>query len=190
MTADQIASRSSSDRVPRAIELLAPIDTRLPFVRTVGDEIQGVPRDGAAALSGALMLIREGRWSVGIGIGPGTLSESAPASSGVAFLRAREAVERARSRAVDVPLALEAGQEGEVIEPLLQLLAARIAERSEATWRVLDRLAQGATGVAVAQDLGISPQAVSAHRRSAQWDTEVRARASLASLLERVDVTA
>lgn len=186
LTADQIDSRSGPDLVPDALELLAGLATERPFVRTVGDGIQGVPTDGRAALDAALALMRDGRWSVGIGVGQAELAGSAPESSGEAFVRAREAVERARSRAVDIPIALEAGRRGETIEPLVQLLAGQVAERSEATWRVIDRLAHGASGVAVARDLGITPQAVSAHRRGARWDTEQRARESLATLLDEL----
>lgn len=187
LTADQKGSRRGGDRVPAALALLAKIETALPFERTVGDEIQGVPADAQSALEAALTLIREGGWSIGIGIGPGRLTESAPASDGEAFIRAREAVERAKGRTVPISVALNAGERTADVEPLVQLLAVVVGDRSEATWRVLDLLAQGRSGVEVAAQLAMSPQNVSNHRRRALWDTEVAARAALARLLTAID---
>lgn len=187
ITADQIGSRTGPDRVPAALALLEPVPVHLPFERTVGDELQGVPRDGAAAMDAVMALVRVGEWSIGIGVGPGLLAASAPESSGEAFVRAREAVERAKKRGIAVPVALEAGEAGERVEPLLHLLVAVVAERSEATWRVLDVLESLGSGVAAARSLEISPQAVSAHRRGALWDTERAARTSLAHLLDELD---
>lgn len=187
VTADQRASRRGSDRVPAALDVLRGVPTRLSFVRTVGDEIQGVPQDATAVLDAVLRLVRVGGWSVGVGVGPGTLGASAPASSGEAFVRAREAVERAKGRTVPIPLALAAGCDVADVESLLHLLAHVVATRSAATWRVVDLLQEGRTGVEAAAELGITPQAVSAHRRAALWDTETGARRAVAVLLEQLD---
>lgn len=187
VTADQIGSRRRPDRVPAALALLDGVPTRLPFVRTVGDELQGVPSGAEAALDAVLRLVRDGGWSVGLGAGSGRLAESAPASDGEAFVRARVAVERAKGRTVPVAVAFDVGEGTETLEPFAHLLAAVVAGRSDATWRVLDLLAQGRSGVEAARELGLSPQAVSRHRRAALWDTEQAGRRSLARLLTETE---
>ncbi|WP_098468724.1 hypothetical protein [Serinibacter salmoneus] len=183
ITADQIGSRRGSDLVPAALDLLDAVPTTLPFTRTVGDELQGVVPTAADALRATLVLVRDGRWSVGIGGGEVRLAGESRASDGPAFVRARAAVERAKGRRPPVPVALEDPRSGR-LEPLLHLLAAVVGERSEASWRVVDLLETGATGVDVAKALDITPQAVSWHRRASLWDTEVRARHALAELMD------
>ncbi|ROR93590.1 regulatory LuxR family protein [Salana multivorans] len=187
LTVDQQGSRRGSDRVPSALDLLADVEVLLPFERTVGDELQGVPASAEAAVDAVLRLVRAGGWSIGLGVGPGRLAQSASASDGEAFVRAREAVERAKGRTVPVALALAAGEATPDAEPFLHLLAAAVEERTDATWRVLDLLAAGRSGVEIAEELGMTPQNVSHHRRRALWDTEVAARRALARLLTRID---
>lgn len=167
----------------------------LPFVRTVGDEVQGVLADAEAALDVLLDLVRLGEWSVGLGVGAAVLGATAPESSGEAFILARTAVERAKGRGLPVPVAVESGDvEGATrVEPLIHLVALVVAGRSAATWRVLDafdeREADGSerTGTRVAELLTISPQAVSKHRRESLVETERAARPAIARLLSELD---
>ncbi|MBK5248318.1 MAG: hypothetical protein JJE50_02625 [Actinomycetales bacterium] len=200
ITADQDASRRSGDRVEVILgELTTLIRDRdladgvaLPFERTVGDEVQGVLTDAAAALRLALHLQRHQEWSVGIGIGPVDLplAESARASSGAAFVRAREAVERARGKSVPVPFALEAGStpRSEQTESLLQLLAAVVRRRTAQGWEVVDLLSQGAaTRREAAASLGISAQAVSQRLRVAMWTEEEQVHPLAERLLAGLD---
>ncbi|WP_455605090.1 hypothetical protein [Cellulosimicrobium funkei] len=110
LTVDQRGSTGRPDRVP---EVLARLDEMLagrggvvvPFARTVGDEVQGVLDDPEAVVEVVLDLLRDGGWSVGLGVGP--VDEPLPAvsreASGTAFVRAREAVEQAKSRAATAP---------------------------------------------------------------------------------------
>ncbi|WP_159620841.1 hypothetical protein [Ruania rhizosphaerae] len=181
VTADQNASRRRGDLVPETLAHLQHIgtdlDLTLPFERTVGDEIQGVLASAASTLRIVLALHRRQDWSVGIGVGEvdRPLAESSRASSGAAFLHAREAVERARGRTVPVPMAVTADDDdgaGEV-EALLQLLASVVRRRTTAGWEAIDLLmATGGTGREIAAELGISPQAVSDRLRTAMWDEE------------------
>ncbi|MFF3037497.1 hypothetical protein [Arthrobacter citreus] len=96
LTIDQKDSRNTSDRVPGLIELLGSEELELPFERTVGDEVQGVASSPSVAVNAALLAIRQGGWSVGIGVG--TVGLPLPASSreagGEAFIAARAAAER------------------------------------------------------------------------------------------------
>ncbi|HLS24874.1 MAG TPA: hypothetical protein VK063_03260 [Beutenbergiaceae bacterium] len=186
VTADQDKSSVAGEQVEAVLAHLERTVVRpgsgaqarmlLPFQRTVGDEIQGVFSDARACLDAALELQRLQQWAVGIGIGAGTLAREARASGGPAFVHARTAVERARSKAVTVPLALAAEAQEQYIvdtEALLQLLSAVVRRRSEAGWEVVDRLRAGAaTYREVAKDLGISAQAVGQRLRVALWSEE------------------
>lgn len=199
LTIDQRGSRREGDRVPG---LLAELAGRLPdgapgvvrpFERTVGDEVQAVLADPDLVVDLALHLLRLGRWSVGIGAGP--VDEPLPAStragSGAAFVRARTAVERAKSRARPVPLAVVAGSpdSGQAAEAVLTLLGAVLLRRSAAGWAVVDALEPGvgATQDDVARRLGVTQQAVSQRLRAAMWAEEVAARPVAARLLVEGD---
>ncbi|MGW8568432.1 SatD family protein [Isoptericola sp. NPDC055881] len=204
VTADQRGSTGAPDRVPEALALVASRAGRgtgvvLPFDRTVGDEIQGVlaaDDDGAAlAVDIVLDLVRDGGWSVGVGLGAvdRPLPAASRAASGPAFVRARAAVERAKRRGRgSVPLAVV----GEDEEPratiaadaqaLLHLLGAVVARRSAAGWEAVDTLVAQrgpAPQRASAQVLGVSEQAVSQRLRAALWAEEAAARPLAARLL-------
>src|SRR3954464_10251127 len=117
LTIDQRGSRRRGDLVPELLTHLAasatlggaPPGLVRPFERTVGDEVQAVLDDPALAVAVALDVLRLGGWSVGLGAGPvdGPLPASARAGSGRAFLHARTAVERAKSRTRPVPVAVD-----------------------------------------------------------------------------------
>lgn len=195
---DQKASRTRGDDVPSLLRELKrwtgerDHDPFLrPVERTVGDEVQTILEDPAAVVDLVLHVQRRGRWSVGVGTGGVDLPLAATsrASSGPAFIRARTAVERARGRAVSVPLAVEGAgaRSGRDAEALLQLLVAVRNRRSAAGWEVVDRLAAGTTQRAVAAALGITEQAVSQRLRVAMWDEERRLHPLAARLLAESD---
>ncbi|WP_227993236.1 winged helix-turn-helix domain-containing protein [Pseudactinotalea sp. HY160] len=182
ITADQHASQRSPDRVPAILEALAAapgLRTVRAFERTVGDEIQGVLGDAADVIRAAARLNRHGHWAVGIGAGPvEELARTSAASRGPVFVAARRAVERARSKAVPVPVAVDwsrpsRGAEVDHAEALMRLVASIERRRSDAGWEVIDLL-PGTTQAAVSDRLGISPAAVSQRLRAARW-AEVQA---------------
>lgn len=194
ITADQKDSRTRGDAVPELLDAVGQWATAraaepfvLPLARTVGDEVQGVLADPAAVVDLTLLLQRQGGWSVGIGAGPvhEPLADSAAASSGDAFVLARAAVERARSRRVRVPLAVE-GADGPAAadaEALLQLLAVLVQRRTQAGWEVVDLLGELDTQRAVADQLGVSAQAVSQRLDASLWAEERRLHPLAARLL-------
>ncbi|MDN4481648.1 winged helix-turn-helix domain-containing protein [Demequina muriae] len=193
VTADQRGSTRKGDRVESLMSELRPwmerwdADVALPLERTVGDEVQIVLTGPAAAVDLALHLMRVGDWSVGVGAGPVNepWGESARASSGAAFVHARQAVERARGRSEPVPV-VAAGEDADAAESataVLQLLASVVRRRSDAGWEVADLLGPDATQREVATRLGISEQAVSQRVTSAMLDEERRARPVAADLL-------
>src|SRR5690554_6935452 len=135
MTIDQQGSTQHGDHVAALLAHLSELELTAPadgfargFERTVGDEVQAVLDEPERAVAVALAVLRLGGWSVGIGAGPVNtpLPASTREASGTAFVHAREAVERAKSRSTAVPIAVE-GENAEratEAEALLRLLGA------------------------------------------------------------------
>ncbi len=187
VTADQRGSRSEGDRVPDVLARLARVAVLRPFERTVGDEVQAVVDDAATALDAALVLVRDGHWSVGLGAG--AVREPLPASTregaGPAFELARDAVQRAKSATPRVAVSgADAGAAGQA-EAVLRLLADLVARRTPQGWEVVDLLGSGANQAEAAQRLGITRQAVSQRARAAAWQHERDVRPVVVGLLER-----
>ena len=195
LTVDQVDSRGTGDRVAGLLPGLAErwgSRILLGPDRTAGDEFQLLVGAGDAALGIVLELTRTERWSVGLGVGevddplPATTREA----SGGAFVAARTAVDRAKR--APRRFALEADREaareqaGDV-EALTDLLLEVRARRSAEGWAVADRLDGDTTQVAVARELGITPQAVSLRARTAGLRLESRALPALVRALERLD---
>ncbi len=112
MTIDQRGSTGDMDRVPGLLKELSSLSTAGRFERSVGDEVQGVVEQADEVVEIALHALRSGRWYVGIGVGEVDLPlpESPREGSGPAFVAARAAVERAKTAAAHVPLAVVAGR--------------------------------------------------------------------------------
>ena len=179
ITADQDSSRRTGERVDALLSTLAAVieaeqlpGVLRPFERTVGDEVQAVLSDPASTVRLTLELQRLQEWAVGIGVGEADhLAASARASSGPAFIRAREAVERAGGRAVPTPVAVVAADAAaRDAEALLQLMAAVLRRRSDAGWEMIDARLRAPTARAAAEELGISPQAASQRLQAALWE--------------------
>ncbi|PJI85615.1 hypothetical protein [Luteimicrobium subarcticum] len=210
LTVDQRRSRRGTDLVPELLSaherIARPGDgVVLPLERTVGDEAQALLDDAALVVDTVLQVVRDGRWSVGIGVGgvDTPLPGSTRAARGPAYLAARDAVERAKRRPgaarIAVELGLDAGSGGgdgppaweraaRDAEALLVLLGAVVARRTDAGWEVVDRLARaGATQGDLARDLGVSQQAVSQRLLASMWPEEAAARPLAARLLQEAD---
>lgn len=182
ITADQDASTTRGDRVEDLLAGLRdyledrPEGVTLPFERTVGDEVQAVLHDATATVGLALHLQRLDGWAVGVGAGPVAepLAATPRASSGPAFIHARQAVERARGRGVRVPLVVAGEDEHAAAHAsaLLQLLGAVVRRRTRAGWEATDLVAAGLTQREAAARLGVSEQAVSQRLAAALHDEE------------------
>lgn len=191
VTADQRGSRDAPDRVGELLADLGALDwlaPRLAFERTSGDEVQGVLTDHAAVVRLALHLVRTGGWSVGIGLGPvrEPLPSSTRAGAGLAFTRARDAVDRAKRTRHHLAVTGD-GDAGSEAEAVLHLVAAVAARRTDEGWRAIDLVESGMTQLAAAEVLGVTKQAVSARLRAALWDTERHVRPVVAGLLRTAD---
>jgi hypothetical protein len=175
LTINQRDSRGNGDLVPQLLKDLRHIPACLDFDRSVEDEVQGIVEFPHQAVDSALIALRSGQWYVGIGVGP--VNEPLPNqikdASGHGLVYARRAVDRLRNGKERVPVAVEG--------PIVQ-------HRSVAEWRVLDLLTPGVRGQqkAVAQELGISTQAVSKALARAQWVEEHAARPAAARLLQMI----
>lgn len=192
LTADQVDSRSSADRVAAMIDFLnaGPLRPVLKADRTAGDELQILVADGSDALTVILHLTRTGQWSVGCGTGavntplPGNIREA----TGSAFIAARKAVDRAKKRQTRFALESEpVTPEAADGEALIDLLLALRARRSPEGWELYDLLyGTDLTQADAAARLGISPQAVSLRARAGELRTEQAAREPLARILDQL----
>ena len=205
LTVDQRGSTYAADRVPEVLAELERLSRQsegllVPFERTVGDEVQGilaVGREGAQlAVDISLHLLRDQGWSVGIGVGSveGPLPAVSREARGFAFYRARDAVERAKTRSKGTSIAVEGPPPTPArpdlaaeVEALLRLLAAIRARRTAQGWEVADTLAsledKPGRQRAAAESLKVSEQAVSQRVRAALWQEEEAVRPVVVRLL-------
>ena len=195
MTVDQRHSRQGQDRVDELLAWLAAAAPVVrPFERTAGDEVQGVLSDPHAVVDLTLALVRRGDWSIGIGAGPVNepLPPSTRAGSGPAFELARAAVTRAKSSPQMLAVAAPDTAAAADAQAALDLLAAVVVRRSEPGWEAADLVAQGLSQTQVADQLGVTKQAVSQRLRAAVWAPELAGRDLAARLLaaaDRADIT-
>jgi hypothetical protein len=168
LTIDQRGSSQGTDRVPGTLAGLADVGLLRPFERTAGDEFQGVLDDPAALATVVERLLREGGWSIGIGLGEveEPLPDSTRAGRGPAYVAAREAVTAAKSapwrlRVVgDSPAA-------RTLETVLWLWAAVLGRRTPKGWAVADLVEDGASYDQAAKRLGVTQSAISQRAQAA-----------------------
>lgn len=195
MTADQRGSRSDRDRVAATLRRLnGPRHARgrsRPFERTAGDEIQGLLDDPGLVVTLVLLLMRDGHWSVGVGVGEvrRPLPATARAGAGPAYERARVAVERAKGTAdrvaVEGPDPAAAG----AAEAVLAMLSVVVRRRSEFGWEAVDLVDAGVARGEAARRLGISKQALSQRLHAGLWTHEERLRPVVVALLSAAGST-
>jgi hypothetical protein len=189
LTVDQRSSRHGPDRVEEALGRLARRPAERPFERTAGDEFQGVlSADPGAILSVVdviLDLVRDGTWSIGIGVGPveHPLPASTRAGRGEAFLHARKAVERAKRRPQHLAVDGRDPEAARDAEAVLTLLAAVVQRRTPQAWKAVELVTEGLTLSEVAARLGVTRQAVGQRLGTALWHQEQAARPVAARLL-------
>lgn len=198
ITADQVDSRHTSDAVDDTLASLNAVHARaleLPAERTAGDEIQLLTSDPASALSIVLELFREGRWSIGLGIGDVALplGQSTRSSTGEAYFSARTAVDRAKPRPVRFACASAAAIDQTLTEDfdaLVSILLLVLDRRTDGGWEVYDLLATGMTQADAADRLGITPGAVSLRVRAAGIRQEMAAVQALVRMLTTLNAPA
>ncbi|WP_345472101.1 hypothetical protein QMQ05_00445 [Glutamicibacter ectropisis] len=172
---------------------LSQVDTHAPFTALSGQLLLGVPKDPEAAVDALMRVARLNFCNIGLGIG--SLYEPVPTEAdlveGKAARRALGALEAASHRGERVPICVSSGTDetDAELEGLLRMLGQWIRTRTEAEWSVVDLLTPGVRGQqkAVAEILGITPQAVSAAIVRSGYNDELGARAAIARLLEFTD---
>jgi hypothetical protein len=200
VTADQKRSTRHGDRVPEALGALAtdpPAGIRLPFERTVGDEIQGLLDSPAAVVWAVTRLVRIGGWRIGIGLGDVArpLPDTTRAATGSAFVAAREAVNASHSVPTDLRVLRAAvGADGygqdeptRQAESALWLLTAVLRRRTAEGWEIAEMAESGLSGREMAARLRISPSAVS-QRLARACTQEAQRGAELAEALLAVAI--
>ena len=190
VTINQRDSREVGDLVPELLHEFRFIDAVVPFQRSVGDELQGVVGSAKVAVDVALKAIRFRRWHVGIGVGEvhSPIPERITDAEGYGLVYSRRAVNRAQKTGERIPLAIE-GPDSEVAaeaEAVLRLLGQIVYTRTDAEWNVLDLMTPGARGQQklIAQELGITTQAVSKAVIRSHWVEEWATRPAAARLLD------
>jgi DNA-binding CsgD family transcriptional regulator len=187
LTVDQRGSRRGPDRVPEALVGLADVPTRLPFERTVGDELQGVLDTGTAVADALAALLRADAWNIGVGIGP--VEEPLPAHTregrGPAYLHARAAVTAAKSSPWHTRVHGD-DPGARAVETTVWLWAAVLARRTSRGWEVADLVAEGLSYAEVGERLGISQSAVSQRAQAAGIVEARRAHELVAQLADRL----
>lgn len=193
LTVDQVDSRNGDDRVEETMrDLLGALDdVVLAPERTAGDEFQLLTSSPETTLDALLRLTRTGGWSIGIGIGDvdEPLPTSTRAASGSAFIRARDAVERAKRSPEHFAVEIDPDRRlrWSDVEPILRQTVRLRARRSAEGWQLADLLADGATRPDAAEALGITPQAVAKRFAAADLRDEDVLHAALVRLLADAD---
>lgn len=173
LTVDQQSSRSTPDLVPEVLTRLNDASALgkplRRFERTVGDEVQGILDSADATLSRLEMLIRDGRWSTGLGVADvdRPLPRSTRAGRGAAFLLARDAVTRAKQSPHRISVVGADDYRADQLETVLWLWSGVIGRRSARGWEVVDLLGEGLNHSETAERLGITQSAVSQRAQAA-----------------------
>ena len=191
-TIDQVGSTHSADRVPELLAAVQDIDARLPFVRTVGDEVQGVLAEVESVLRVIEVTARQSGWSVGLGIGTvdEPLAASAPESRGPAFLAARQAVEDAKNSWAGLSVhTAQPHQWSADAQTVLRLLGRLVGSATVKQWAVISALLSrpDATQTQLARSLGVTQQLVSQVMRSGDGYAIAEVRATAARMLAYLD---
>lgn len=192
LTVDQIGSRDHDDWVASALVLLADLPVVLPFVRTAGDEFQGLLDQPLSVVDAILLLMRTKQWHIGLGIGAVDIplpTHDPRSARGDCFLAARTAVEQAKGEPSHLAVASvrEPAAESADVETVFRLVESLRSRRSGPGWEVADLLDQGLTHQQAADRLGVSRQAVTQRAATTQWTLDRSARPTLARLLRRAD---
>ncbi len=191
LTIDQHRSRRGDDLVPGLLGALTHVPTALPFERTVGDEVQGLLDDPEAVLAALLVVLRDGNWSTGLGIGPveTPLPDSVRAARGQALLDARSAVDRAKTAGeVRVAVASASNPLGAAdVEAVAGLIGTLVRRRTDTQWATIEAVDAAPTQRAAAEALGVTPQNVSQTLAASAVAVERAGYPVLVRLLERAE---
>jgi hypothetical protein len=177
VTVDERRSRraagSRASELTRHLNEDPDVATLLPFEVTVGDELQGVLGSPADVVPALRVIARHAGWWVGIGIGHiELLGESARVSTGIAFVQARRAVDRAKKNPWGIAVEGAGWKRVDDLDRAIALWATLLEMRSERGWETVDMRLRGLTELEIASLLGITQQAVNQRLRAAFFAQE------------------
>jgi hypothetical protein len=164
---DQRMSRLGRDRVEtwltQANERYSE-DLTLPFVRTVGDEMQALTSSPAALVGIVQEAVRDQGWWLGVGIGEveEPLGYNARESRGEAFWLARAALEKAKNQRAARPFVLRS-HSPETLDALaacLHALAFVVLRRTDRQAEVADARRAGMSVSEIAEGRSVTVQGV------------------------------
>jgi len=172
---DQRHSRAGHDLVEPWLRDMedASLAFLLPFERTAGDEMEALIDDPATLTEVVLRALRTSTWWIGIGIG--SVDQPLPASvrqsQGTAFVLARQAIQEAKARPERVRALAQDRDAGDLEAALL--LMGVLFSRRHVPESPVNRLRQsGLTIVQIAEQLGITKQAVSQQLRVSRTEEQ------------------
>ncbi len=192
ITLDQRGSRDATDRVAQwadALNAAHGAQMLLPFVRSAGDELQGVLRDPEALADIVADSVADGDWWLGIGAGAiERLGETARDSQGPAFWHARQAVDGAKKRSHPQPVAVagEPEEHARALADALAALAFLTLRRSPEQRESVRLLRRGMKNKDIAAALQVSPAAISQRLRGAGADEEAGLRRLVSAIAGRL----
>ena len=164
---DQRRSRSSQDRVEHwALRLNRSYADRLtlPFVRTAGDEMQGLTSSSVALVQILMDALEDGGWRVGVGIGSieRPLGRTSRESRGPAFWLAREALEKAKNQRAGRAFALRGEPPVDTADlgACLHALGFIIVRRTKRQSEVAQCTREGLSVAEIADRSAVTPQAI------------------------------
>lgn len=151
-------------------------DLLIDFGMRLGDEFQGALKDTVSLYDIVLQIRTEVKVGVYIGIGIGEVEEIPGEEKdmrGSAVYNARDAVEMCKSRKRSIMVkSSESSILDDISNTVLGLIGAIEASWTERQSEIVSlcRLNQNLKGKDLAQRFGITPQAISQHLASANWD--------------------
>jgi hypothetical protein len=188
LTLDQRGSRDADDRVAEwtdALNQLYGAAMRRPFVRSAGDELQGVLGDPNALPDMMVRAVEDGGWWIGVGLGAiEHLGPTARESKGPAFWHARQAVEAAKKHSNPQPVAVsgEPPETAEALGDALGALAFLTLRRTPEQHESVRLQRRGLKNKEIAAALEVSPPAISQRLRGAGADEEAGLRRLVATI--------
>ena len=162
------ANGSRASELVRKLNDDSDVPTLLRFEVTVGDELQGVLEYPALVVPALRAIARHGGWWVGVGIGSiDVWGESARVSTGLAFVEARRAVDRAKKNPWGVAVEGRGWNRDEDLDRAIALWITLLEMRSKRGWETVDMRLRGLSEPEIASELGITQQAVNQRLRAA-----------------------